>query len=192
MSFRDHIRSCNNYDPARVVPLTAGNARVGLLRRHNAEALRHFPDVFAASEEAVELVARGDVAAISRVIDAVVDALVDEGRVPKWRNQTFDAASRWARHPSFASTAPPFRFSGSALTACIPMAISRSATHYACGSAGGPRRRRTSSTTSSPAGSATGMESTRLAERGLGGSLDPEEPAQPRDLDQRSFLPHGD
>ena len=42
MSFCDHIRSCNNYDPARAVPLTAGNARVGLLRRDNAEALRRF------------------------------------------------------------------------------------------------------------------------------------------------------
>ena len=101
MSFSDHIRSCNNYDPARVVPLTAGNARVGLLRRDNAEALRQFPDVFAAAEDKVELVARGDVAAVSRAIDAVIDALVAEGRVPKWRNETFDAAPRWGAPPVF-------------------------------------------------------------------------------------------
>ena len=50
MSFRDHIVSCNNYDPARVVPLFAGEDRVGLLRRDNAAALRRFPDVFAAGE----------------------------------------------------------------------------------------------------------------------------------------------
>jgi hypothetical protein len=84
MSFCDHIRSCNNYDPARAVPLTAGNARVGLLRRDNAEALRRFPDVFAAGKDKVELVVRGDVAAVSHAVDAVVDALVGEGRVPKW------------------------------------------------------------------------------------------------------------
>lgn len=101
MSFRDHIRSCNNYDPARVVPLTAGNTRLGLLRRDNAEALRRFPEVFAAREDAVELVARGDVTAVSRAIDAVVDALVDEGRVPKWRNETFDAAPHWGAPPIF-------------------------------------------------------------------------------------------
>ena len=53
MSFSDHIRACNNYDPARVVPLTAGNARVGLLRRDNAEALRRFPEVFAAGGRAL-------------------------------------------------------------------------------------------------------------------------------------------
>ena len=101
MSFSDHIRACNNYDPARVVPLTAGNERVGLLRRDNAEALRRFPDVFAAGEDKVELVARGGVAAVSRAIDAVIDALVSEGRVPKWRNETFDAAPRWGAPPIF-------------------------------------------------------------------------------------------
>jgi hypothetical protein len=101
MSFSDHIRACNNYDPARVVPLTAGNERVGLLRRDNAEALRRCPDVFAAGEDKVELVARGDVAAVSRAIDTVIDALVSEGRVPKWRNETFDVAPRWGAPPVF-------------------------------------------------------------------------------------------
>ena len=95
MSFRDHIAACNNYDPARVVPLFAGNDRVGLLRRDNAAALRRFPDVFAVADDRVSLVARGDVAAVSRAVDAVVDALVAEKRVPKWRNETFDVAPRW-------------------------------------------------------------------------------------------------
>jgi hypothetical protein len=101
MPFSDHIRSCNNYDPARVVPLIAANARVGLLRRDNAEALRRFPGVFAAGKDKVELVARGDVAAVSRAIDEVVDTLVSEGRVPKWRNETFEAAPRWGAPPVF-------------------------------------------------------------------------------------------
>ena len=101
MSFCDHIRLCNNYDPARAVPLTAGNARVGLLRRDNADALRRFPEVFAVAEHKVELVVRGDVAAVSRAVDGVVDALVEEGRVPKWRNETFDAAPSWGSPPVF-------------------------------------------------------------------------------------------
>jgi hypothetical protein len=95
MSFRHHIVSCNNYDPARVVPLFAGRDRVGLLRRDNAAALRRFPDVFAVADDRVNLVARGDVAAVSRAVDAVVDALVAEKQVPKWRNETFDVAPRW-------------------------------------------------------------------------------------------------
>jgi 8-oxo-dGTP pyrophosphatase MutT (NUDIX family) len=101
MSFRDHIVSCNNYDPARVVPLTAGGARIGLLRRDNAAALRRFSDVFAVGSDGVELVASGDVAAVSRAIDSVVDALVADGRVPKWRNETFDVAPRWGMPPVF-------------------------------------------------------------------------------------------
>jgi hypothetical protein len=95
MSFRDHIVACNNYDPARVVPLFAGNDRVGLLRRDNAAALRRFPDVFAVGDDRVNLLDRGDVAAVSGAVDAVVDALVAEKRVPKWRNETFDVAPRW-------------------------------------------------------------------------------------------------
>lgn len=96
MSFRDHILSCNNYDPARVVPLFAGKDRVGLLRRDNAAALRRFPDVFAVTDDRVSLIASGDVAAVSRAVDDVVDALVAEKRVPKWRNETFDVAPRWS------------------------------------------------------------------------------------------------
>jgi Domain of unknown function (DUF4743) len=101
MSFRDHIRSCNNYDPSRVVPLTAGNARIGLLRRDNAEVLQRFSDVFTVAEQRVELVACGDVVAVSRAVDAVVDALVAERRVPKWRNESFDVAPRWGAPPVF-------------------------------------------------------------------------------------------
>ncbi len=95
MSFHDHIVACNNYDPARVVPLFAGNERVGLLRRDNAAALRRFPDVFAVADDRVNLLARGDVAAVSRTVDAVVDALVVEKRIPKSRSETFDVAPRW-------------------------------------------------------------------------------------------------
>ena len=101
MSFRDHIAACNNYDPSRAVRLFAGDERVGLLRRDNAEALRRFPDVFAVANDRVNLLARGDVAAVSRAVDAVVDGLVAEGRVPKWRNETFDVAARWGAPPVF-------------------------------------------------------------------------------------------
>ena len=95
MSFRDHIAACNKYDPARAVPLFAGNKRVGLLRRDNAASLQGFSDVFAVAGDRVSLAARGDVAAVSRGVDAVVDALVVEKRIPKSRNETFDVAPRW-------------------------------------------------------------------------------------------------
>jgi hypothetical protein len=101
MSFCDHIRACNNYDPGRAVPLLAGNDRIGLLRRDNAAALRRFPDVFAVENDEVRFLVRGDVEKASRAVDAVVDALVAENRVPKWRNETFDVATRWGASPVF-------------------------------------------------------------------------------------------
>ncbi len=101
MSFVDHIRRCNNYDPARVVPLFAGADRIGLVRRDNAEALRRFPDVFAVSDDRVALRAQGDADTLSHAVDQVVDALVAEKQIPKTRNETFDVAVRWGAPPIF-------------------------------------------------------------------------------------------
>ena len=101
MSFLEHIRGCNNYNPARTVPLFAGINRIGLLRRDNAEALRRFPKTFAVAEDEVKLLARGDIETVSRCVDEVVEALVAEHCLPKWRNETFDVASRWGAPPVF-------------------------------------------------------------------------------------------
>src|SRR5947199_3221729 len=101
MSFTDHIRACNNYDRARVVPLFAGERRIGWLRRDNAAALARFPAVFAVERDQVHLVAWGEVDAVSAAVDEVVEALVVENRVPKWRNETFDVMGRWGDPPIF-------------------------------------------------------------------------------------------
>jgi Domain of unknown function (DUF4743) len=95
VSFVDHIRHCNSYDPARILPFFAAGERIGLIRRDNAEALRRFADVFRVADDRVELVAPGDTAAKSRAVDAVVDALVGEKAIPKARNETFAVAPRW-------------------------------------------------------------------------------------------------
>src|SRR5512146_2362003 len=101
MSFADHIRACNNSDPARVVPLIAGDRRLGWLRHDNAAALARFPRVFAAEPGRVRLVTEGDADRISAAVDEVVEALVVEQRVPKWRNETFDVMPRWGEPPVF-------------------------------------------------------------------------------------------
>jgi 8-oxo-dGTP pyrophosphatase MutT (NUDIX family) len=101
MSFADHIRACNNYDAARAIPLVAGDQRIGWLRRDNAAALARFPLVFAVGPDRVGLVAEGDVDRVSAAVDEVVEALVVEHRVPKWRNETFDVMPRWGDQPVF-------------------------------------------------------------------------------------------
>jgi hypothetical protein len=95
VSFADHIRRCNNYEPARVLPLFAAGERIGLVRRDNAAALERFADVFRVACDRVDLVASGDAAAVSCAVDAVVDALVTEKEIPKARNETFVVAPRW-------------------------------------------------------------------------------------------------
>jgi 8-oxo-dGTP pyrophosphatase MutT (NUDIX family) len=99
MSFIDHVKSCNNYDAARAMPLVAGNCRIGFLRRDNAEVLRRFPEVFRITADTAQLLPQGDAAALSHAVDRVVDVLVAESRVPKWRNETFDVAARWGEPP---------------------------------------------------------------------------------------------
>jgi 8-oxo-dGTP pyrophosphatase MutT (NUDIX family) len=101
MSFADHIRACNTFDRARVVPLVAGAHRIGWLLRDNAAALARFPRVFAAEGDRVRLVAQGDADRVSAAVDEVVEALVVENLVPKWRNETFDVMRRWGEKPIF-------------------------------------------------------------------------------------------
>jgi 8-oxo-dGTP pyrophosphatase MutT (NUDIX family) len=102
MSFADHIRGCNNADPARLVPLLAGDGRrIGRMPPENAAALSGFHGVFAVEPERVRLVATGDVDTLSAAVDEVVEALVVERQVPKWRNETFDAMARWGEPPLF-------------------------------------------------------------------------------------------
>ena len=101
MSFADHIRACNNYDRTRVVPLVIGDRRVGWLRHDNAAALARFPRVFAAEGDRVHLVAEGDADAVSAAVDEVVEALLAERLVPKWRNETFDVMPRWGDQALF-------------------------------------------------------------------------------------------
>jgi 8-oxo-dGTP pyrophosphatase MutT (NUDIX family) len=101
MSFAERIRFCNSYEPSRAVPLLAGVERIGRVRRDHAALLSRFADVFAVEEDCVRLVASGDADAVTAAVDRVVDILVGEHRVPKWRNETFDVAAHWRAPPLF-------------------------------------------------------------------------------------------
>jgi 8-oxo-dGTP pyrophosphatase MutT (NUDIX family) len=101
MSLLRHILRCNEYRPERFLPLLYGTARIGLVRRDNAEVLRRFPQIFSVVDDAVHLIAVGDVAMLSAAVDRVVEQLVADGLVPKWRNEFFAVATRWAAPPLF-------------------------------------------------------------------------------------------
>jgi len=101
MSFVDRIRHCNSYDPARAMALWAGEHRIGWLRRDNAKMLARYDKVFSVKRDRARLVVDGSCDKVSRSVDDVVEALVAERRVPKWRNETFDVAPRWGEKPIF-------------------------------------------------------------------------------------------
>ena len=101
MSLLRHVRKCNEYEAVRFVPLLHETVRVGLVRRDNAETLRQFPDIFRIEDERVTLLAAGGFEPASAAIDAVVERLVGDGVIPKWRNEFFAVAPRWGAPPHF-------------------------------------------------------------------------------------------
>jgi hypothetical protein len=101
MSLLRHVQRCNAWRPERFVPLWRGEARVGLVRRDNAEALHRFTDVFSVEPDGVWLIAPGDFDGVSAAVDQVIERLVTEGRVAKWRHEFFAVAPRWGAPPLF-------------------------------------------------------------------------------------------
>ena len=101
MSLLRHIHACNTYRPDRFLPLYLGGERVGLVRRDNAEVLRRFPRVIEVSPESLRILPRGDGAEITAALDEVVESLVAEGLVAKWRNEVFAITPHWGEAPLF-------------------------------------------------------------------------------------------
>lgn len=101
MSLLDHIKACNTYRAADFRPLLLGAVRIGWVRHDNAAALRRFPAIFAVADDAVTLTASGGFEALSDAVDRVIEALVDEGRIEKWRHEDFAVVPRWGEKPLF-------------------------------------------------------------------------------------------
>ena len=101
MSFSDRINHCNSYDPERAMTLLAGEHRVGWLRRDNAALLQPYHKVFEVERDSARLTIDGSCETVSRAVDGVVEALVAERRIPKWRSETFDVARHWGEAPIF-------------------------------------------------------------------------------------------
>lgn len=54
MSYLDHIRTCNRWEPSQFVPFHVGGDRVGLVRRSFVDSLRQWPEVFRVHGDALE------------------------------------------------------------------------------------------------------------------------------------------
>jgi 8-oxo-dGTP pyrophosphatase MutT (NUDIX family) len=101
MSLLRHIQACNSYRPERFLPLFLGDERVGLVRRDNAEVLRRFPRAIEVGSDSLRIVPRKDGAAITAALDEVVEVLVADGLIAKWRDEVFAITPRWGEAPLF-------------------------------------------------------------------------------------------
>lgn len=80
MSYLDKIRACNDWDPARFLPLRALGSRIGSLRPALAAELRRWPHWFRVGTESVEWVQVPDTfGGRSALIEEVVGTLVKQG-----------------------------------------------------------------------------------------------------------------
>lgn len=96
MSFVDRIRACRRFDPAGFRPFRAGGQTVGWVRHGFAERLRTFPEVFAVSDDAVELAPRlTGFAERTREVERVLRVLAAEGAITGWRDEAYPVASRY-------------------------------------------------------------------------------------------------
>jgi hypothetical protein len=101
MSLLRHIHACNTYRPERFLPLFFAGERVGFVRRDNAQILRRFPQVIEVGTDFLRILPRDDGAAVTAALDKVVEALVAEGLIVKWRDEVFAVTPRWGEAPLF-------------------------------------------------------------------------------------------
>ncbi|MGE4219953.1 MAG: DUF4743 domain-containing protein [Alphaproteobacteria bacterium] len=100
MSYLDHIRHCNNADPAGYRPMRIGGATVGHVRHDLAQRLAAWPDVFQMGAAAIDLHPRLDsVDARSDAVEGVLGQLNEEGLILGWRGETYPVAPRWGAEP---------------------------------------------------------------------------------------------
>ena len=100
MSYLDHIRACNNFDPAGFRPFLVGEARAGYVRHALAETLRRWPEVFRVDDAAARLDDRlDDFEKRSQAVDAPLRALAAEGAIEFWRDELYPVTPDWHAPP---------------------------------------------------------------------------------------------
>ena len=100
MSYLDHIRACNNFDPSAFRPLHVGAARVGFVRHGLARKLARWPAVFQVGEDAVRLHERLDSFELrSEALGGALRQLAEHGEIPAWREELYPVAPDWRAPP---------------------------------------------------------------------------------------------
>lgn len=100
MSFLDHIRHANNWNPGEFLPFAVAGRLVGHVRRDRLDRLRGFPDTFVIGPDQVSLAPRlDDFALRTAAMGEVVQVLRREGEFPGWRGEAFPVMAEWGDEP---------------------------------------------------------------------------------------------
>lgn len=100
MSFLDRINECNVWAPDHFRWFVVDGCRVGRVRHNLAQRLAAFTDVFAVTDDAVELLPRFDTfASRSTAVDRVVRDLSDEGIVRGTRGENYSVSRSFSEPP---------------------------------------------------------------------------------------------
>jgi isopentenyldiphosphate isomerase len=80
MSFLDHVRACNDWDPRDFVPWVLDGERLGMLTRGFADHLRRWPKQFRVGPDAVHWTPpAADFQGLTQVLAELVETLMGEG-----------------------------------------------------------------------------------------------------------------
>ena len=100
MSYLDHIRACNDFEPSDYRPFLVGDERAGFIRHALADRLTQWPEVFQVSNAEVRLDQRyDDFESRSRAIDAPLRALAADGVIEAWREELYPVTPDWHTPP---------------------------------------------------------------------------------------------
>ena len=100
MSYLDHIRACNAFDPTRFRPFRVDGQTVGAVARDLIPRLLKFDGVFESDERAFAMNPRlKDFDSRTRAMVAVLAELEREGRIKGWRNEPFRVSADFGAAP---------------------------------------------------------------------------------------------
>lgn len=100
MSFHDHIRHANNWNPADFRPFAVAGHVVGHIRLDRIDRLRAFPDTFVIGPDHIALApGLDDFASRSAAMEEVLAVLRDEGEFTGWRGEYYPVMPNWGGEP---------------------------------------------------------------------------------------------
>lgn len=100
MSFLDHIRRANNWNPGEFMPLAVAGHIVGHVRRDRIDRLRQFPDTVVIGSDHLSLApGLDDFETRSAAMDEMLGALRDEGEFSGWRGEYYPVMPEWGDAP---------------------------------------------------------------------------------------------